>query len=353
MIKAPYLEINISKLYDNTKKVVDIFGVKGIEVTGITKVVLGEPRIALCLISAGVNSVGDSRIENIIRMREDNINAKFILIRTPSVSEAHYIVRYADISFNTELSVIRELANAAIKQDTIHDIVLMVEMGDLREGILQHDLDKIIGKVIKMKGVRLVGLGTNLACFGGIRPTRKNMDQFSFLAEKFEKKYNMKFRMISGGNSANFDWLFANKDIGRVNNIRLGESIFIGRETLSRKHIEGMHLDAITLVGEVIESKFKDSLPEGEIGQDAFGKTPLFEDKGKMLRAIVGLGRQDVSVDGLTPLIPVDIIGSSSDHLILDATRFPLSVGGHVKFRLNYAALLSCMTSPFVARKFI
>lgn len=352
-MKTPYLEINLSKIHDNAKKLIAKFGSKGIEITGVTKCTLGEPRIASCLVSAGISSLGDSRIQNIIRMKKASVKALLSLIRSPAASEVCDVVTYADVSFNTELSVIAKLSKAALEQKKIHDIVLMVEMGDLREGILRQDVGKTIEEVLKMKGVRIIGLGTNLACLNGVKPTQYNMDHLSRLVEIHERTYDIKLRVISGGNSANFNWMLEHGNEGRVNNVRLGEAILLGRETLLRKPIDGLHLDAFSLVAEVIESKVKPSLPDGETGQDAFGKTPIFEDKGKMLRSIVAVGRQDVCVDGLRPMSDVNILGSSSDHIILDATRTSLKVGDHMRFNLDYAALLSSMTSPFVESVFV
>lgn len=352
-MKTPYLEINLSKLRSNAKKLVAMFGARGIKITGVTKSVLAEPIIADCLVSAGIRSLGDSRIQNLIRMKEVGVQAHLTLIRTPSLSEARNVVTYADVSFNTELAVIAELSKTAINQNTIHDIVLMVEMGDLREGIPPEDLAATIEKVLLLKGVRLIGLGTNLACFNGVKPTRQSMDKLSLLTDSYEKKYEIKLSTISGGNSANVQWLLEDESKGRINNVRLGEAILLGRETLSRKHIEGLHLDAITLVAEVIESKVKPSLPQGEIGLDAFGNTPVFKDKGEMLRSIVALGKQDVRVGGLIPMSDIDILGASSDHIVLDTTRTPLHVGDQVRFSINYAALLSSMTSPFVGNVFL
>ena len=330
-----------------------MFGARNIGITGVTKCFLGEPRIAKSLVSAGISSLGDSRIENIIRMKKADVQAHFTLIRTPCASQAHDVVSYADVSFNTELSVISALSRAAVEQRKIHDIVLMVEMGDLREGIPIQELDTTFEKVLEMRGVRLLGLGTNLACLNGVKPTRYNMDKFSRLTDIYERSYGIALHQISGGNSASFDWMQKNDDLGRVNNIRLGEAILLGRETLSRKPINGLHLDAFSLVAEVIESKVKPSLPDGETGQDAFGNTPIVEDKGKMLRSIVAVGRQDVCVEGLTPMSDVNILGSSSDHIVLDATKTPLNVGDHMRFNLDYAALLSSMTSPFVESVFV
>ncbi|SMF14521.1 alanine/ornithine racemase family PLP-dependent enzyme [Desulfovibrio gilichinskyi] len=352
-MNTPYLEIDLAKVFSNTQKLVKMFGDRNIDITGITKVALGEPKIANCLIAAGITSIGDSRISNIKRMHQAGVKAAFTLIRTPSMTEIYDVVKYADVSFNSELSIIAELSDAAIKQNKIRDIVLMVEMGDLREGILEQDLNQAIEKVIPLKGVNLIGLATNLACFSGVKPSKAKMDQLSRLAEECEKEFSIKFRIVSGGNSANFNWLFENTDLGRINNVRLGESIFIGRETLSRKHIKGLYLNAITLVAGVIESKVKPSLPDGEVGQDSFGNTTTFVDKGNIVRTILAIGKQDVHISGLTPLSDVDIIGSSSDHLILDTTRSPLHTGEQVRFSLDYAALLSCMTSPFVGNSYI
>ncbi len=352
-MKTPYLEIDLSKIHENTQKLIAMFGSNDIEIMGVTKCALGEPKIANAMVSAGISSIGDSRIQNIIRMKKAHVEAHFTLIRTPSMSEVHDVVAYTDTSFNTELSVIADLSKAATDQKRIHNIVLMVEMGDLREGILRQDLSKTIEKVLQMKGVRIVGIGTNLACLNGVKPNQYNMDLLSSLAEICEKTFGIKLRVVSGGNSANFDWMLERKNKDRVNNIRLGEAILLGRETLSRKPIDGLHLDAFSLVTEVIESKVKPSCPEGERGQDAFGNTPIFEDKGEMLRSIVAMGRQDVCVEGLTPIDDIDILGSSSDHIILDATKTPLHVGDHIRFNLDYAALLSSMTSPFVGNLFI
>ena len=42
----------------------------------------------------------------------------------------------------------------------------------------------------------------------------------------------------------------------------------------------GNRQDTVKLVAEVIELKRKPSMPIGKIGKDAFGNTPVFEDKG-------------------------------------------------------------------------
>ena len=347
---APYIEIDLNKIHHNALNLVKLYGAKNIGIMGVTKVVLGNPVIAKSLTAAGIKYLGDSRIENIKIMRDNNVKAEFVLIRTPFINNAEQVIKYADISFNTELTVIKKLSKFAIKLNKEHKIVIMIEMGDLREGILKNNIEQFVGEIINLKGIKFIGIGTNLACFGGIKPTVAKMKELSEVAQMIERKFNIKLEFISGGNSANFEYLHKSKKEDRINNIRLGESIFLGCETLYRNPIDGLYQDAITLVAEVIESNIKESIPNGENCQNAFGETLEFIDKGEVSRAILGLGRQDVDVDGLTPLINVDIIGSSSDHIILEDKNLLLSVGDKVRFKVNYSALLSAMTSPYVKK---
>ncbi len=115
----------------------------------------------------------------------------------------------------------------------------------------------------------------------------------------------------------------------------------------------GIYTDAFTLIAEVIELKTKPSRPCGEIAQDAFGRVPVFEGKGNMERAILALGRQDVDVSAIKPRIKADVLGASSDHLILDVSGLGLEVGAKVRFDVGYSALLRAMTSPYVEKVYL
>ena len=345
---TPRIEINLEKIAHNAKKLMELYGSKGISVIGVTKVVCGDPNIAEALVKSGINILADSRIENIRRMRNAGVHAQFLLLRTPSLSQAEAVVKYADISLNSELSVIKRLSEYAIEYDSTHKIILMVELGDLREGLMPSDLDDTIEHVLALENIELIGLGTNLACFGGIKPDEKKMGYLSSIANDVEEKFGLTLEFVSGGNSANYNWFMSTKNVGRINNLRLGESIYLGCETLYRKPIPGLYTDAMTLVSEVIESKMKPSMPYGEVSQDAFGNIQEFKDQGQIRRAILGVGLQDVLVSGLTPRLDVEIIGASSDHIIINAKNIDLKVGNELEFDLNYGALLSAMTSLYV-----
>ena len=349
-VNAPRLEIDLDKIYHNAKTLVDRLAIHGISVTAVMKASLGSPEIARAVLKAGVTMIGDSRMENIEAMRRAGINAPMMLIRSPMISETIRVVRHADVSLNSELDVISKLSHAATVAEKQHGVILMVELGDLREGMMPADLEYTVASVLDMPNIYLKGIGTNLACHCGVSPDNRNMNQLSALANSVEATFGVTLDIVSGGNSANLNWAFNNEDNGRINNLRLGESVLLGCEPLHRQPIDNLYADAITLVAEVIESKIKPSQPWGDIAQTAFGEKTAEIDRGNITQAILAIGRQDVDPDGLESQTGIKIIGASSDHLIIDCGKNHMPVGTEVRFQLNYSAMLRAMTSPFVTK---
>lgn len=347
---APRLEIDLDKIHHNARTLVKALAERGIAVTGVTKATLGFPAIANTLLRAGVTALGESRIENIEAMRRARVSALMTLMRSPMLGQAGQVVNHADLSFNTEVDVISALSSAATEAGKTHAIVLMVELGDLREGVMPGDLENTVRETLQFPNIALKGIGTNLACRSGVVPDAKNMAELSALADSIDATFGLRLSIISGGNSGSLQWALGSGDTGRINNLRLGESILIGREPLRREPIDGLYSDAIRLVAEVIELKVKPSRPWGEIEQTAFGKKPPVTDRGCILQAILAIGHQDTDPDGLCPPPGIAVLGASSDHLIADSSGSRLRVGGEVAFQLNYSALLRAMTSPFVAK---
>ena len=216
-------------------------------------------------------------------MRGSGVNALMTLIRSPMMGQADRVVRYADVSFNTELTVINKLSAVAKNTGHRHGIVLMVELGDLREGIMPADVEGVMRKALQLPNIKIIGVGANLACRSGVVPDAKNMAELSLLTNALEATFDLKLATVSGGNSANLLWAIGSKMPGRINDLRLGESILLGCEPLHRKPVPGLHTNAITLVAEVIESKLKPSQPTGTLAQTAFGEQPVNADKGNVV----------------------------------------------------------------------
>lgn len=347
---APRLEIDLDKIHHNARTLVERLAGRGISVTGVTKASLGSFDIANALLRAGVSALGDSRLENIEAMRREHVAAPMILIRSPMLSQADRVVRQADLSFNTELVVINKLSCAAREAKRMHKVVLMVELGDLREGIMPADLKEIVRAVLRLPNIILSGIGANLACHGGVSPDAGNMSELSALADSVEGSFGLNLDLVSGGNSANLDWALSGADTGRINNLRLGESILLGCEPLHRQPIKGLYHDAITLVAEVIEAKVKPARPWGTIAQTAFGGATVVGSGGDISRAILAIGHQDVDPSGLHAPVGTEILGASGDHLIIHSDSIHQTVGAEIRFGLNYSALVRAMTSPFVVK---
>ncbi|OQB20505.1 MAG: hypothetical protein BWY11_02345 [Firmicutes bacterium ADurb.Bin182] len=350
-MRYPSVTINLEKLEKNTATIVNLCKKHNISVSGVTKVFCGIPEITNAMVKGGISFIADSRIENL--KKSMCFNLPKILLRLPMLSQADDAVTYSDISLNSEYVTIAALSDAARRMNQTHKIILMIDVGDLREGILPKDCLNLVEKILKLKGVELFGLGTNLNCFGGVIPSFENLSILTDLKNKIKEKFNFEITMLSGGNSGSLHLLESNKIPKEINNLRLGESILRGMESSYGRYLDDTFDDVFIFNAEIIELKEKPSVPAGEIGPDAFGNKPVFTDRGTIKRAIAACGRQDVNISGLRPLDNlIEILGASSDHMILDVTKSKTDykVGDVVKFSLDYGALLSAFTSEYVLK---
>jgi len=262
-------------------------------------------------------------------------------------SQTRRVVRAAEISLNSEIETIELLSKSSVDLDVVHGVVLMVELGDLREGFMPEEVDAALKRVLDLPNLHFAGIGANLACRTGVIPDAANMGELSQIADRLETEHSVAVDVVSGGNSANLDWLMSGNPIGRINDLRLGESILLGREPLHRKPLAGLHTDSFVLIGEVIESRRKPTEPWGQAAQSAFPRsTAPIGDSGAW-QTIVALGRQDTDPEGLA--MPEGIVyrGASSDHLVL-GTEERFRPGAEMRFTPDYSALVRSMTCPNV-----
>jgi predicted amino acid racemase len=353
-LSTPYLTIDIGKIEHNSRCIVDLCASRGIEVAGVTKGVCGHPEIARAMLRAGVSEIADSRLANIDRLRKNGVDARFMLVRVPALSEAERVVESVDLSLNSELAVLAALSRASHQRGSVHEVIVMVDLGDLREGVWPDELMEFVGSAVELPGIRVKGLGTNLACFSGVIPNEYNMGQLVDLAEQIESTYHFRLELVSGANSSGLALIHSGRLPGRINHARIGEAILLGRETTQRTPWPGTFQDAFTLGAEVLQLRKKPSIPRGDVGQDAFGNRRCVPDRGDIVCALVNVGREDVDVGGVTPWDPrLSILGASSGYLALDASdaASDLRVGDELLFSLNYSALLAAMTSEYVEKR--
>lgn len=355
----PRLNIDLTKLKENLNAVSRITKQQGgCSMMIVTKGLCAEPGLANLLLShPEVDIIADSRIQNIKIFA--GCGKKTALLRLPMASEISDVVQYVDLSFNSELATIRLLDQESERQGKVHDILLMIDLGDLREGIFYQDEDQIFAAVeecLACKHIRLYGIGVNLTCYGAVIPKDDNLSILVETARKIEEKFKIRLEMVSGGNSSSI-YLVERGELPKgINNLRLGEAFLLGNDTAYGTRLPGTVDDALILEAQIIELKHKRSLPIGEIGVDAFGQRPVYEDRGVIKRAILAIGKQDTDPESMFPLDEkIDILGASSDHLILDVSKSDQAykVGDIIGFRLGYSGMLKCATSRYVEKGYL
>lgn len=358
MSHLPRLVIDIDKLRNNAKALCAICHPRGVGVAAVTKCFCADERVTKAVLDADVNYLADSRLENIAKYPRD-LKQKRILLRAPVPAETEAVVKGCDISLHSELATLEAMATATEAMSTPHEVVLMIDMGDLREGYYHTDRESILRAVDfvdKQPKLGFAGIGVNLTCYGAVIPDEGIMGRFAAWAEEIEARLGCKLEIVSGGNSSGVTLLQNGGMPKAVNNLRFGESLLRGVETAYLKPIEGLSQNAVVLEAGLIEVKEKPSYPEGEIGYNAFGEKLVYEDRGIRLRGIMGVGRQDTDPDDLVPMDEgVEIVGASSDHLIVDLTdaNRTFKTGDTLRFTMGYSGLLKGFTSAYVDREYL
>lgn len=348
----PRVIIDTEKYRHNLRYMLELCHSNGHSMMAVSKVFCADQKLVDVMIDEGVDFIADSRIMNLASI---STSIPKVLLRLPSLGEVHEVVLNSNISLNSELSTVKALDSAARKLNLNHGIIIMIDLGDLREGIYDRkEVFNFVKEAIELSNITVMGIGVNLTCYGGVIPTRDTLQLLVEYKEEIEEKFDISLEIISGGNSSNIDLLQNGLIPLGINNIRLGESLVLGRETAYGDYIDSTYDDVFILEADIIEMKEKPSIPIGQIGMNAFGKVPVFEDKGNVVRAILAIGKQDVDYNELIPFDTVKLIGSSSDHIIVDITNATntYEVGDTMLFKLTYSSILSLMTSKYVRKTY-
>lgn len=330
----PRLIIDLNKIRANTRALVG--SAPGVAIFGVTKAVLGSPEIARSMIEGGVSGLADSRLANLIPLKKQ-FDIPIMLMRQPLIEEMATAVFLSDQIMVTELKAAQSLSEAGRTLDRVAEMLLMMEMGDGREGVTQPEFSRILTEINQLKFAKIVGLSANVGCSFGTAPTREQLLSLAKLARQAEEILGRKLPVLSGGNSGCLPLLAEGCIPKEINQLRLGESILLGHETVRYRPIPGLVADAFILEAEVIEVKDK-LMPSGP-----------------QRRAVIALGRQDVAEAALICQdADSEFLERSSDHQTLRLIEgSTLKVGDRLRFIPSYFALLAAMTSPYVGKVFI
>ena len=349
MRQYPQLEFDLALLRSNAAAVISRCRGMGIRVCGVVKGVDGLPEAARVLRAAGAEELGTSRLEQVAKCRAAGVPGPWLLIRIPGLTELPDVVALCETSLQSEWPTLLALEEECLRQNKTHRVIVMTDLGDLREGFWdKKELVDVCERVEReLPHVQLAGIGVNLTCYGSTKPTPEKMNELVGLARQVEQRIGRKLEIVSGGATSSFTLVHWGTMPAGVNHLRIGEAILLGKDLQvdwGIRDMDYLRMDALTLRAEVVEVKDKPTYPIGEFAIDAFGRKPVYEDRGIRRRAILALGRADVGeLESLIPREPgLTVIGGSSDHCIVDVEDCPrrLQVGDIVEFSLCYSHML-------------
>jgi predicted amino acid racemase len=352
-----FITLDIKKLKSNFDYLNTLFKKNGIEWSVVSKMLSGNRIYLTELLKFDINQISDSRVSNLKVIKSINPKIKTIYIKPPAKRSISSIVKYADVSMNTEIETIKLLSDEAKKQNKIHEIIIMIELGELREGVLGEDFIDFYESVFKFKNIEVIGIGTNLSCLYGVLPNHDKLIQLSLYEQLIEAKFNRQIPYVSGGSSVTIPLIFQNLLPKGINHFRVGESLFLGTDVYNNTKFKKMHSDVFMLYSEIIELIEKPVVPMGELGTNVEGESIEFDQTNigeTSNRAIIDLGLLDVEADCLELVDKsLKITGASSDMIVidLDENKKKYKVGGLIEFKLDYMGTLRILNSKYIEKR--
>lgn len=352
-----FITLDQDKLNHNFNYLQRLFEKNGIRWTVVSKLLCGYKPYLELLYELGVEHFCDTRIANLKTIKTISRKIETVYIKPPAKRNVKNLIKYANISFNTEVDTIKALSKEAVKQNKIHQVLIMIELGELREGVLRDEFVDFYASIFELPNIEVIGIGTNLSCMYGVLPTHDKLIQLCLYVNLIEAKFDKKIPFISGGTSVTIPLIDQNLLPKGINHFRVGEALFLGTEPYNSERIEEMKGDVFELTAEIIELTEKPIVPDGEIVANVKGESMQFDEEDRnstSYRAIIDLGVLDVE-EGQVEFHDKDIsiVGSSSDVIVVDLGDNPndYKVGDYLTFSLGYLAILRIMNSRYIEKK--
>lgn len=362
------LIIETQRIQENIKRLSSFFGDHGIYWSLVTKVFSGDIEFLQHILTdeviENIYSVGDSRLTSLKNLKKVNPHMRTIYIKPPAITYAEDIVRYADISLNSSFETIMALNEEAIKQNKIHQVIIMIELGELREGVNLDDFMGFYESVFHLPNIDVIGIGSNLGCMYGIEPSYEKLMELSKYRREISKKFNKELKLLSGGSSITLPLIETGQVPKDVNHFRVGEAAFFGVSPLKNEPFLDLHTDTFEFDANIIELEEKKLVPDGTISDGNIGHTADFDEADAhktTFKAILDFGILDVDVKDLeTKEDGIEFVGVTSDMLVLDigenenpdgTQRF--HTGDKIRFTCNYMAVARLLNSKFIDKRFV
>lgn len=352
-----HIILDLKKLKSNFDYLNNVFKEKNIKWSVVSKLLCGNKEYLQELLNFDIQQVCDSRISNLRTIKQINPDVETIYIKPPAQRVIKKVIEFADISMNTEFFTIKLLSEEAQRQNKIHKIIIMIELGELREGVMRNDLVEFYSNVFHLPNIEVIGIGTNLSCLYGVLPNHDKLIQLSLYKQLLEAKFNRKINYVSGGTSVTIPLLFQNLLPDGINHFRVGESLFLGTDAYNNIPLNDMETNVFKLYSEIIELIEKPKIPMGEMGTNMQGHTTTFDDNlsgTTSYRAIIDIGLLDVDESRITTSDKnITIVGGSSDMFVIDLHENPLNykIGDLIEFTMDYMGTLRILHSKYIEKR--
>ncbi len=355
-----YITLNKTNLRHNYEFLGELFRKNGKEWAIVTKLLCGNEDYLKEVIDLGIKEICDARISNLKKIKQIDPSIETVYIKPPAKRSIKKIIQYANASFNTEFQTIKWLSEEAGRQDKMHKVIIMIELGDLREGIMGDYLIDFYGKIFQLPNIKVTGIGANLNCMYGVMPSEDKLIQLSLYKQLIETRFNRSIPWVTGGTSVVIPLVPKKLVPAAVNHFRVGETLYFGNDLFTDETIEGMKTDVFKLNAEIIEITEKPRIPMGMLDTNPSGENFVVDEKDfgkKSNRAIIDVGVLDISdtkfIQSDNPNI--EIMGGSSDMLVLDigGNKDNLKVGDVLTFSLKYMGALRLLNSDYVEKRII
>jgi len=354
-----YLEIKKSSILHNIQVLYDFCIKHRIQLCAVTKCCCSDGEIITLLYNSGIKEIADSNMENFAKIPAGiagSLRKSVIKTRLSDILSIHSLplnIRPQRVFVSDEILLD---ALAEIPPDSCPEIMLIVEIGDLKEGFYP---DKIPSICEKYSNLPIIGLSANYACLSGKMPCLESACLLSELTGKIKTKNNTLPLVSLGGTAAYrlfYDDGFQEKKSEKCNwELRCGEGIFLGFDSSAGNDLPGFKKDAFKLFGEIIEVCEKEYIEHDKKGRNATGEYNSIPINGKRLNMILDFGILAGPIKNIHPLDnSIKITGQTFDFTVVDIIESDVKykTGQYAGFALSYGAVSHSMLNKYIKKEY-
>lgn len=353
------LQINLSKIRENITLLDQFFLARNLQWTLVMKVLAGCNEYIRPLLKdlnlRALSGVADSRLVHLVNLKKILPDLTTWQIRPPALQNAELVAEFVDVSCNSSLVTLKALNIAAGKKKRKHKVLIMVELGENREGVLPGELPAFFDTVMGYPNLEIIGLGTNLGCLYGVEPTREILEKLVEFKKRFETEYRISLSILSGGSSINLPMVAAGEAPGEINHYRIGEAAFFGTTPYDGKVFQNLSENNFQFSSSVLEVYDKDLEPTLPLVDSAVGETlSLPAQTSEGVQAVLDFGLLDADPKNLIPHSENHtILGASSDMATLYDSSGKLKAGQMVHFHPDYMGVARLMVSATIKKNIL